>query len=89
MHLRAIGRKEADAPAPPIEDDFVVAHVGRADDRTVVLVVEDAETPDALAQLISILTRPKGKRVISVHQLSSEVISGTQRYSPGEAQSRA
>ena len=55
MHGAAVGGHERHAPVLPIEDHLVVAHVGRADDGAIVLVVEDAKAPHTPAQLIRVL----------------------------------
>ena len=61
MHRPTIGGHEGDAAVGAIEDDLVVAHVGGADDGAIVLVVKDAEAPDAASQLVGVLARAEGE----------------------------
>jgi len=47
VHCPTIRGHKRDASVGSIEDHLVVAHVSSSDDGAVVLIIEDAETPDA------------------------------------------
>ena len=49
MHRAAIGSHKGDAAVLAVEDDLVVAHVGRAEDGAIVLIVEDTKAPPPAA----------------------------------------
>ena len=62
VHCPTIRGHKRDASVGSIEDHLVVAHVSSSDDGAVVLIIEDAETPDAAPQLVRILPRSEINR---------------------------
>jgi len=59
VHCPTICLDKRNPAVRPIEDDLVVTHVCCSNHRTVVLIIEDAETIHATTQLVSVLAWPK------------------------------
>ena len=82
MELCAVGGHPPDAAVDAIEDHFVVSHVGAADDGAVVLVIEDAEAPHALAELVRVLPRAEGEgdAVAKVQRVRRQLVELGRRH---------
>eukprot|EP00964_Phaeocystis_antarctica_P065976 scaffold39848_cov64-Phaeocystis_antarctica.AAC.3 len=78
----AVGGCKGDAAVLPVKDHLVVPHVQRADDATRPLVVEDAEAPHVLVQLVRVVERPHAQRDASAKSSGYWPAASRVRHSP-------